>query len=172
MVLMISKAVWTCRCWFLWPSRASPCCKQWEINKMEIICIVDIVFCILYSVKVAKPQPWRWEGIYSSNEKEREIESDEGETFCWPVTANVKWYRNGSTTFEHYRNGIMRFSYQLEETWLNRLWSLKETDVIYLKLSSAYEKETYSWNKQNNQYKGAIYTKQKPPSLLLLNHSW
>lgn len=45
-------------------------------------------------------------------------------------------------------------------------------DVTYLKLSSAYEKETYSWNKQNNQYKGTIYTKQKPPSLFLLNHSW
>lgn len=82
---------------------------------------MDIVFCILYSVKVAKAQPWRGEGIYFSNEKEREIESDEGETFCWPVTANVKWHRNGSTTFEHYRNGIMRFPYQLEETRLNRL---------------------------------------------------
>lgn len=53
-VLLFSKALGTCRCWFLWPSRANSWCEQWDINKMEITCIMDIVFCISYSVKVAK----------------------------------------------------------------------------------------------------------------------
>lgn len=53
-VLLFSKAVGTFRRWLLWPSRASSWCEQWDINKMEIICIMDTVFCILYSVMVAK----------------------------------------------------------------------------------------------------------------------
>lgn len=54
--------------------------------------------------------------FYSSNGKEREVQSEKGEIFCYLATANVKWHRNGSTTFQQCGNSIMRFSYQLEET--------------------------------------------------------